>query len=89
MLIIDGLSKANIYPMAEANFTFFKWCFIYNSKSLDTIECRVHFQRSKPQLKCFNYEHDHLVKHCPKPKKVKEKPYQLQNKLPVYIQPLD
>ena len=44
------------------------------SKTHDTVECRVHLQRSKSQIKCYNCGDDHFVKDCSKPKKTKKEP---------------
>ena len=34
----------------------------------NTVECRVHLQRSKPKMQCYNCIEDHFIKDCPKPK---------------------
>ena len=45
---------------------------IHNSKSHNTVEYKIHTQIAKPQLKCFIYGDDHMVKDCPKPRKTRK-----------------
>ena len=70
LLAVSVFSKENTYLITEtSNKTDLKWCSIQNTKTHDTAECRVHLQRSKTQVNCYNHGNDHVTEDCLKPKK--------------------
>ena len=48
--------------------------FYYNLKYSNTVNCRVHIQRSRPLLKMLNYGDNHLLKECTNPKQTSREP---------------
>ena len=93
LLTMDGLSQDKHNPVAEistTNNTYPKWCSLFNFKSYNTIECRLHLQRSKAPIKCVDCGGNHLAKDCPKrpqtKKNLREKHLPTQTKPLAYIQ---
>ena len=83
-LIIDSFPKENTYPIAEVSSTSTspQW-----QSSHNTVQCRLYLQRTKPQIKCFNFGDNHLAKDCTKTrKKLTEKHPLTQMKPPMFTQ---
>ena len=49
LLVIDNFSKEINYPINDiSDNTPCQWCSIHNLKTENTMDCRLHIQRSRP-----------------------------------------
>ena len=63
------------YPINEiSNKTSSQLCTLYNSKTHNTVHCRLRIKRSRPQKTCNSCGDNHLVKDSPKCKKAIREP---------------
>ena len=76
-MVKEDLSKETTFLINEVKNnknTLSTWCSIHNSKTNDTVDCRLYIQRYKPQIKCFNCGDNHLLKGCLKLRKTGRDP---------------